>query len=90
MKNDVHLLHNIVQEAVSVDIIFGKFSNFVTYRANVIFLKKTSELRNEISFSYSNDTEKKKWYNQMCVSEKQKVQVAVRDFNLNKSDENRK
>ena len=37
LKNDVHLLHNIVQEDVSVDIIVGKFSNFVTDRANVFF-----------------------------------------------------
>ena len=71
LKNDVHLLHNIVQEDVSVDIIVGKFSNFVTYRANVFF-KKTSVLKNENIFSYSNYTEKKKWYNQTCVLKKTK------------------
>ena len=57
LKNDVHLLHNIVQEDISADIIVGKFSNIFTDKANVLF-KKTSELKNENIFSYSNDTEK--------------------------------
>ena len=86
MKNDVHLLQNIVQEDVSVDMIVEKFSNFITDRANVFF-KKTSELKSENIFSYSNDTEKKI---RRVFRKKQKVQEAVRDFNFNKSDENRK
>ena len=39
LKNDVHLLHNNVQEDVSVDIIVGKFSHLVTHTANVFVTK---------------------------------------------------
>ena len=83
----MHLLHNIVQENVSVDILVRMFSNCVTDRVNVFF-KKSSELKTENIFSYF--SEKKKWYNHTSVLKKHKFQEAVRDFKLNKSDENRK
>ena len=89
LKNDVHLLQNIVQQDSHVDIIVDNFSKFVTDRAN-LFFKKTSKVKNENIFTCSNVTEKKKWYDETCVLKKQRVQEAVRDFNLFKSEENRK
>ena len=89
MKNDFHLLQNIVQQDSHIDIIVGKFSKFVTDQANLLF-KKTSKVKNENIFTCSNVTEKKKWYDETCVLKKPRVQEAVRDFNLFKSEENRK
>ena len=89
MKHDVHLLHDIVRQDTCVDTIVEKFSNFVADRAN-LFFKKTSTVKNENIFKYSNVAEKKKWYNETCVLKNQRVQEAVRDFNLFKSEENRK
>ena len=59
LKNDVHLLQNIVQQDSHVDIIVENFSKFVTDRANLLF-KKTSKVKNENIFTCSNVTEKKK------------------------------
>ena len=66
LKNDVHLLQNIVQQDSHVDIIVENFSKFVTDRANLLF-KKTSKVKNENIFTCSNVTEKKKWYDETCV-----------------------
>ena len=89
MKNDIHILLDIVQQEVDVNTVVETFSKFVTDRANVFF-KKTYTVKNETMFTNSNNAEMKRWYNEICMQKKQTVQEAIRDFNLFKSEDNRK
>ena len=89
LKNDVNLLQNIVAENESVDCIIDKFSSFVTDRANPFF-KKVIKVKNDIIFECADLKERQLWYDENCVSKKQFLQEAIRDFNLMKSEQNRK
>ena len=89
LKNDIHILLDIVQQEVDVNKVVETFSKFVTDRANVFF-KKTYTVKNETMFTNSNNAEMKRWYNEICMQKKQTVQEAIRDFNLFKSEDNRK
>ena len=46
-------------------------------------------LKTNTIFTCSNNSEKKKWYDQNCYSKKQKLQECIRNFNLSKTQENR-
>ena len=89
MTKDAHLLQDIVHEDVSIDLMVDKFSTFKTDRSNVYF-KKISQIRSETVFTCADKKEKKLWYNKHCLSKKQKVQESIRDYNLNKTAENRR
>ena len=82
-------MHDIVQQEVDVNIVVETFSKFVTDRANVFF-KKTHTVKHETMFTNSISAEMKKWYYEIFMQKKQTVQEAVRDFNLFKSEDNRK
>ena len=84
-------MYNVVQDDISVDRMVDKFTTFITSRANIYF-KKTTVLKTNTSFTCSNNSEKKKWYDQKCYSKKQKLklQECIRNFNLSKTQENRK
>ena len=89
LTKDAHLLQDIVHEDVSIDLMVDKFSTFITDRSNV-YLKKISQIRSETVFTCADKKEKKLWYNKHCLSKKQKVQESIRDYNLNKTAENRR
>ena len=89
MTKDAHLLQDIVHEDVSIDLMVDKFSTFITDRSNVYF-KKISQIRSETVFTCADKKGKKLWYDKHCLSKKQKVQESIRDYNLNKTAENRR
>lgn len=89
LKNDIHLLNNISEDNISIDCAVNQFSSFITERANPYF-KKITRVNQESIFTCSNFTEKHKWYDQDCKVKKEKMQEAIRNFNLLKTDQNRK
>ena len=76
LKNDIHILLDIVQQEVDVNTVVETFSKFVTDRANVFF-KKTYTVKNETMFTNSNNAEMKRWYNEICMQKMQTVQEAI-------------
>ena len=66
----------------------NNFSTFITDKANPYF-KKIIKLKNETVFTSLDYKGRQKWYDETCKLKKQVLQEAVRDFNLQKSDENR-
>ena len=89
LKNDLNLLQNIVDETGSLDCIVDKFSTFITDRANPYF-EKIIKVNQENVFSCSDFKETQKWFNQTCKLKKEKLQEAIRDFNLQKNEQNRR
>lgn len=82
-------MQNIVDETGSIDCIVDKFPTFITDRANPYF-EKTIKVNQENVFSCSDYKETQKWFDQTCKLKKEKLQEAIRDFNLQKNEQNRR
>ena len=89
LKNDLNLLQNFVDETGSLDCIVDKFSTIITDRANPYF-EKIIKVNQGNVFSCSDFKETQKWFNQTCKLKKEKLQEAIRDFNLQKNEQTRR
>ena len=87
LESDINLLYTICEEDTSIDVTVEHFSDFITERANPLF-QKDVKIRKDNVFCSSNFAEKQKWFNNDCYLKKLKVQEAVRNYNMARTDEN--
>lgn len=88
LAKDINLLYSICEEESTIESTVEKFAEFITDRANPFF-QKSVKIRKDNVFSSSNFAEKQKWYDKDCYLKKSKVQEAIRDYNIAKTDQNR-
>ena len=89
LLNDIHLLHNVLDENLNIDETVSFFSNYITSRANPFF-EKNIKLNYENVFTSANFKECQIWYNDSCKEKKAKLHDALNEYNRLKNEENRK
>ena len=88
LQNDIDILYTVCQEETSIDETVEIFSKFITDRASPIFQKQI-HINQANVFTSANFVEKKQWYNHDCYLKKIKVQEAIKDYNLLKTEQNK-